>query len=80
MGPILDELGLEQGGVSSADFYKIFSLEQLGTAQASALGVPLGSGTGTGTSLTISGIGQADDSALVSNNIHALSCPLHRPA
>ena len=23
MGPILDELGLEQGGVSSADFYKI---------------------------------------------------------
>ena len=77
MGPIVDELGLEQGGVSSAEFYKIFSLEQLGTAQASALGVPLGSGTGTGTSLTISGIGQADDSALVSNNIHALSCLLH---
>ena len=67
MGPIIDEQGLEQGGPNSSDFYKIFGREQLETAQASALGVCLGS------SLTISGIGQADDTLLVSNNIHALS-------
>ena len=66
MGPIIDERGLEQGGVSSSDFYKIFSQEQLQTAQNSALGVPLGP-------LTISGIGQADDTALVSNSIHNLN-------
>ena len=70
MGPIIDERGLEQGGVSSCDFYKIFSQEQLQTAQNSALGVPLGP-------LTISGIGQADDTALVSNSIHNLNYILH---
>ena len=29
LGPILDERGLEQGGVASSDLYKIFSREQL---------------------------------------------------
>ena len=67
MGPIIDEQGLEQGGPNSSDFYKIFGREQLETAHASDLGVSLGP------SLTISGIGQADDTLLVSNNIHALS-------
>lgn len=70
MGPINDERGLEQGGVSSSDFYKIFSQEQLVMAQNSALGVPLGP-------LTISGIGQADDTALLANNIHHLHFLLH---
>ena len=70
MGPILDERGLEQGGVSSSDFYKIFSKEQLLSAQESGLGVPLGP-------LSISAVGQADDTALVSNNIHNLSFLLH---
>ena len=70
MGPIHDEQGLEQGGVSSTDFYKIFGQEQLLTAQASSLGVPLGP-------LTVSGIGQADDTALVSNNIQHLYYLLH---
>ena len=65
MGPINDERGLEQGGVSSSDFYKIFAKEQLTSAQESGLGVPLGD-------ITISAIGQADDSALISNNIHKL--------
>ena len=65
MGPIHDEQGLEQGGVSSSDFYKIFGKEQLSLAQQSCLGVKLGN-------LTISGIGQADDTALVSNNVNNL--------
>ena len=65
MGPIVDERGLEQGGVSSSDLYKIYGKEQLATAQQSELGVKLGI-------LTISGIGQADDTALVTNSIKNL--------
>ena len=65
MGPIIDECGLEQGGVNSSDFYKIFGKEQLATAQLSELGVRIGN-------LVISGIGQADDTALLSNDIHKL--------
>ena len=42
MGPIMDECGLEQGGVSSSDFYKIYVREQLSTAQESKLGISLG--------------------------------------
>ena len=58
MGPVHDQRGLEQGGVSSSDFYKIYGKEQLSTAQDSKLGVSLGN-------LTVSGIGQADDTGLV---------------
>ena len=81
MGPIYDEQGLEQGGVSSSDFYKIFGKEQLSLAQTSSLGVRLGKNvsgnnlTGmnsTDKDLTISAVGQADDTVLVSNNIHNL--------
>ena len=70
MGPILDEQGLEQGGVQSSDFYKIFGKEQLVTAQESSLGVPLGP-------VTVSGIGLADDTALLSNNLQQLYFLLH---
>ena len=66
MGPIHDVQGLEQGGVNSSDHYKIFAREQLDMAQRSALGVPLGK-------LTVSAIGQADDTVLVSNDIGFLS-------
>ena len=76
MGPIHDEQGLEQGGVSSSDFYKIFGKEQLSLAQSSSLGVTLGNNlTGndpTSKSLTISAVGQADDTVLISNSIHNL--------
>ena len=65
MGPINDEQGTEQGGVNSSDLYKIFGKEQLSLAQKSSLGVNLGN-------LTISGIGQTDDTALLSNSIHKL--------
>ena len=70
MGPIKDEQGLEQGGCSSSELYKIFGREQLDMAQSSRLGVVMGS-------LTISAIGQADDTVLVSNSIHDLSYLLH---
>ena len=70
MGPILDERGLEQGGLKSTDFYKKFGEEQLSTAQLSSLGIQLGD-------ITISGIGQADDTVLVSNRIQNLKYLLH---
>ena len=65
MGPIFDECGLEQGGVSSSEFYKIFSRDQLAMAQDSKLGVALGN-------LSASAIGIADDTALVANDINSL--------
>ena len=66
MGPICDQLGVEQGGVNSGDFYKIYGKSQLQMAQNSSLGVALAP------DLTISGISQADDTLLVSNNLHNL--------
>ena len=66
MGPIDDEVGLEQGGVNSGDVYKIFSKPQLQMAQDSRLGVQLCR------NLNISAIGQADDTVLFSNNINSL--------
>ena len=66
MGPIHDECGLEQGGTSSSDFYKIFGKEQLTSAQDSGLGVKMGNG------ITVSPIGQANETLLVSNSIHSL--------
>ena len=65
MGPIADELGVEQGGANSGDYYKVFGKAQLSTAQASNLGVSLGN-------QTISAIGQADDTVLLSNCLHSL--------
>ena len=43
MGPIKDELGLEQGGANSSDYYKLYSNENLDTAQESRQGIELGS-------------------------------------
>ena len=70
MGPINDECGLEQGGVNSSDFYKIYAREQLQNAQNSGLGISLGN-------LKISAIGQADDTALLSNKIQNLQFLLY---
>ena len=66
MGPIDDEQGLEQGGVSSSDYYKIFAQEQLILAENSKLGIQL-------PTATISAIGEADDTVLLANNIQDLS-------
>ena len=65
VGPIFDEQGVEQGGINSGEFYKIFGKEQLENAQISGLGVPV-------YDLIISGIGQADDTALASNHPQSL--------
>ena len=65
-GPILDEQGVEQGGISSSDLYKIYNNELLTTAQHSKLGVDMGD------SLVVSAVGQADDSVLISNDISKL--------
>ena len=59
MGPIEDAWGLEQGGINSSEFFKVYNNEQITSANQSELGVPLASG------LVVSAIGQADDVALV---------------
>ena len=65
MGPIHDLLGVEQGGVNSDRLYKLANNCQLKVAQQSKLGVDMGS-------IVVSCIGQADDTALLSNSIHTL--------
>ena len=64
MGPIKDLRGLEQGGVSSSDEYKIYNNEQAVSSQHSELGVRLGHGVDP-----VSCVSLADDAVLVSNNI-----------
>ena len=70
MGPIDDEQGLEQGGQSSSDFYKIYGKEQLSLAQNSGLGFQLGN-------LMVGAIGQADDTILISQDLVKLQYQLH---
>ena len=60
-----DACGVEQGGVNSSEYYKVYNNDQLKLAQASKLGIEVGP-------VTISSIGQADDVALVSDDMHAL--------
>ena len=66
MGPIADQHGLEQGGCNSSDLYKLYNNELLKTVQSSNQGIDMGDG------LVISGVGQADDIALLSNDIYKL--------
>ena len=73
MGPILDKRGVEQGGKNSSDFYKVQNNSQLETAQDSLLGFDIGGAE----ELVVSGIGQADDVLLLSNDIFALLNLLH---
>ena len=70
MGPIHDKLGVEQGGVNSDRIYKLCNNVLLSTAQKSELGVDLGS-------VVVSSIGQADDTALVSDCLIKLYGLLH---
>ena len=60
MGPIVDKLGVEQGGVNSDKIYKLCNNVQLSTAQKSGLGLNIGS-------VVVSAIGQADDTVLISD-------------
>ena len=66
MGPIKDQQGVEQGGQNSSEQYKLYNNEQFTVAQDSNLGVSIGP-------VTISSIGQADDSALTSCDFHQLA-------
>ena len=70
MGPILDKLGVEQGGINSDRLYKLANNVELLLTQQSGLGVNLGP-------VHIASIGQADDVALVSNCIFKLQGLLH---
>ena len=60
MGPISDELGVEQGGVNSDRMYKLANNAELQVTQKSQLGVQLGP-------VHVASIAQADDVALASN-------------
>ena len=70
MGPIFDTRGLEQGGVSSSDMYKLYNNEQATVAQYSSLGVPV-------RDIFVSDISLADDAVLLSNDIINLHHLLH---
>ena len=65
MGPIHDIRGLEQGGVSSSDAYKIYNNEQAICAQESNLGVQI-------FNKCVSCISLADDAVLLSQDIYSL--------
>ena len=65
MGPIRDQLGLEQGGPNSSEFYKIYNNEQISSAQTSGFGASV-------YNITVAAIGQADDTALVSHDLSSL--------
>ena len=66
MGPIDDQLGVEQGGQNSDKFFRLVGNYQLKSAQNSSLGVQIAP------DLNIAAIGQADDSCLMSTSIHSL--------
>ena len=70
MGPILDKLGVEQGGVNSDRLYKLANNIELLLTQNSGLGVHIGP-------VHVASIGQADDVVLVSNCIFKLQALLH---
>ena len=70
MGPIQDLLGVEQGGINSDRLYKLANNEELEVTQASNLGLVMGS-------VHVASIGQADDIALLSDNVHSLHCLVH---
>ena len=62
-GPIKDEQGLEQGGLPSSDCYKLYNNKLMDQAQQSSLGVELSK------DLIVSAVGQADDTALLSDDL-----------
>ena len=69
MGPVKDKLGVEQGGCNSDRLYKLANNKELIVTQMSQLGLKLGD-------LHCASVGQADDVALLSDNIHRLQCIL----
>lgn len=68
LGPIHDELRFEQGGVSSGELFVVYCNEHLDAALASGLGVEFGDPN----NVSVAAVGQADDAALVSNDLFFL--------
>ena len=66
LGPIDDQRGFEQGGISSGDLYTLYNSAQLNSGNEALLGVNVGP-------VHVASIGQADDVVLLSDNIHNLS-------
>ena len=66
MGPINDQKGVEQGGPNSGEYYKVFGKPQLDLAQRSGLGITLPG------NISVSAVGQADDTILISDSLYAL--------
>ena len=62
MGPIEDNVGLEQGGKNSSEHWKSYNNEQLNIPQETEFGVHLNAGD-----VHVAAIGQADDTVLVSS-------------
>ena len=69
MGPVKDKLGVEQGGCNSDRLYKLANNKELVVTQLSALGLHLGD-------VHVASVGQADDVALLSDDVHKLHCIL----
>ena len=65
LGPIVDQRGFEQGGISSGDLYTVYNSEQLTTAQDAGLGIQVDN-------VEVSAIGQADDVVLLSYDLFLL--------
>ena len=76
MGPIKDQLGVEQGGPNGSEFYKIYNNEQLTVAQESGLGILVSGGASIPSGIPVAAVGQADDTALLSHDLHQLQCLL----
>jgi len=70
LGPIIDQLGVEQGGKNSSQFWKIYNNEQLDVPQQTDFGVPVAN-------VLVASVGQADDCVLLSSDLHKLKFLLH---
>ena len=70
MGPILDQRGVEQGGVNSGDQFQLVNNKELLVTNSAGLGLNMGE-------ISVGSIGVADDVALVSPQLHALQSLLN---
>ena len=65
LGPIEDQVGVEQGGVSSSELFLLQGSEEVITTQNSGLGINLGG-------VSVASIAQADDMCLLSHTVDGL--------
>ena len=70
IGPILDQRGIEQGGVNSGDEFQLANNQELLVTNGAGLGLNMGE-------TSVGSIGVADDVALVSPDPHALQSLLN---